>query len=108
MNFIVYKTTNLLNGRFYVGVHGTKDSNKFDGYFGSGKILQIALKRYGKENFIRETLVECYENEDEAYSIEALLVKTIKEDPRSYKIRRGWLCRTKNTKRQFNSRRTKN
>lgn len=89
MNYIVYKTTNLLNGRFYVGVHGAKDPSVFDGYFGSNGILQDAIKKYGRENFIRETLIECFEDEEEAYSIEAILVKTVKEDPRSYNIEPG-------------------
>lgn len=86
MNFIVYKTTNLLNGRFYVGVHKTKDPEKFDGYFGSSVLLKAAIKKYGKENFSRETLVECFDDQEEAYSIEAMLVKTVKEDPRSYNL----------------------
>jgi hypothetical protein len=89
MNFIVYKTTNLLNGRFYVGVHGTESVEEFDGYYGSGFLLKPAIKKYGKENFIRETLVECFEDEEEAYSIEAMLVKIVKEDPRSYNIMPG-------------------
>jgi hypothetical protein len=89
MNFIVYKTTNLLNGRFYVGVHKTKDPSVFDGYLGSNKLLKSAIKKYGKENFVRETLVECFNDQEEAYSIEAMLVKTVKEDPRSYNLEPG-------------------
>jgi hypothetical protein len=89
LNFIVYKTTNLLNGRFYVGVHKTVNQDIFDGYLGSNKLLKSAIKKYGKENFSRETLVECFEDQDEAYSIEAMLVKTVKEDPRSYNLEPG-------------------
>lgn len=45
----IYKTTNLINGRKYVGLH---KSEKFDNsYKGSGKVLMRALKKYGKENF---------------------------------------------------------
>lgn len=89
MNFIVYKTTNLLNGRFYVGVHKTKDPSVFDGYLGSNKLLKSAIKKYGKENFVRETLVECFKDQEEAYAIEAILVKTVNEDPRSYNLEPG-------------------
>lgn len=87
MNFIVYKTTNLLNGRFYVGVHNGTSKN----YYGSGRLLKAAIKKYGKENFVRETLIDCGNDGEEAYSIEAMMVKTVKEDPRSYNLEAGGL-----------------
>ena len=89
MHYIVYKTTNLSNGRFYVGVHGTEDPEVFDGYFGTGSIITEAIKKYGKHKFIRETLIDCFGDEEEAYSIEEILVKTNKEDPRSYNVMKG-------------------
>jgi len=49
---IIYKTTNLINGKVYIGKY--KGTNKF--YFGSGKLIKQAIEKYGKENFIRETL----------------------------------------------------
>ncbi len=56
MQHIVYKTTNLINGKYYIGVHSAKDIN--DEYLGSGKLIGLAVKKYGKENFKRETLSE--------------------------------------------------
>ena len=50
----IYKTTNLLNGKFYVGMHSTNKLN--DGYLGSGKRLRYSIKKYGKENFKLEIL----------------------------------------------------
>jgi hypothetical protein len=50
----IYKTTNLLNGDFYVGVHSTNNLN--DDYLGSGKRLKRSVKKYGKENFKLEVL----------------------------------------------------
>ena len=50
----IYKTTNLLNGNFYVGMHSTSDLN--DGYLGSGVRLTRSIKKYGKENFSIEIL----------------------------------------------------
>ncbi len=57
----IYKTTNLINGKFYIGMHITDDLN--DGYLGSGKVLRRAIRKHGKENFIREIL-EFYETQD--------------------------------------------
>ena len=44
-----YKTTNLINGKYYLGMHSTNFLN--DGYLGSGKRLYYELKKYGKNNF---------------------------------------------------------
>lgn len=52
---IIYKITNLINNKFYIG-QDIKDDPK---YFGSGKLIQMAIKKYGKENFIKETLEIC-------------------------------------------------
>lgn len=56
MHHIIYKTTNKLNGRFYIGMHSTENLN--DGYLGSGKRLKAELKKYGKGNFERAVLHE--------------------------------------------------
>lgn len=50
----LYKTTNILNNKFYIGVHTTDDLG--DGYKGSGTTLNKAFKKYGKNNFNREIL----------------------------------------------------
>lgn len=53
----VYLTTNLINGKKYIGL---KTSNIFlENYFGSGKLIRLALKKYGEENFKVEILEEC-------------------------------------------------
>ena len=49
----VYITTNHINGRKYIGKHkGLFDSS----YLGSGDILNMAIRKYGKENFSVEVL----------------------------------------------------
>jgi group I intron endonuclease len=57
---IIYKTTNLINGKFYVG----KDERNKNDYLGSGLNLHRAIKKYGKENFIKETIEICSTREE--------------------------------------------
>lgn len=52
---VVYKVTNLINGKVYVGQ--TNGNNKY--YLGSGSIILKAIKKYGRENFKKEILEEC-------------------------------------------------
>ena len=76
---IVYKTTNLLNGKIYIGAHST--SNLDDGYIGSGTFLRYEIEKYGYSNFKREVLKVC-DSRDEAFLIEKEIVNkefTIKE-----------------------------
>lgn len=83
MFYGVYQITNLVNGRYYRGAHKTRDLD--DGYFGSGTVLQKAIRKYGRHNFHREYLFFAF---DEAGMIEAerLLVVTGLEDPLSYNL----------------------
>jgi len=50
----LYKTTCIITGKYYIGIHST--SNIDDGYMGSGKRLRYSLRKYGKNNHIKEIL----------------------------------------------------
>jgi hypothetical protein len=50
--YFVYKITNHINGKMYVGQHVVVNEN--DLYFGSGFLLKVAIKKYGKENFSKK------------------------------------------------------
>jgi hypothetical protein len=54
MYYIIYKTTNLINGLYYIGMHRATDLE--DDYLGSGTLLKNAVKTFGKNNFVRENL----------------------------------------------------
>lgn len=83
MKYIVYCTRNSKNAKIYIGVHGTKTPFKFDGYLGCGvttdgqnkekTYFQKAVAKYGVNNFIR-TVIAVFDNEDEAYALEEILV----------------------------------
>jgi hypothetical protein len=69
---IIYKTTNLITGKIYVG----QDSKNNPNYLGSGKYIWNAIKKYGKENFKKEIICGCNSreelNEKEIYWIKEL------------------------------------
>lgn len=51
----IYLTTNLVNGKKYIGQHTAKDFSS--DYYGSGILLKKAIKKYGKNNFKVELLI---------------------------------------------------
>ena len=71
MNHTVYKTTNKLNNKIYIGVHSTKNIN--DGYIGSGTYLRKAIKKHGKENFER-IILNNFDTREKALDKESELV----------------------------------
>ena len=52
---IIYKTTNLVNNKIYIG----QDSKNNIQYLGSGQLLNLAIKKYGVANFKKEVLEVC-------------------------------------------------
>ena len=72
----VYKTTNLINGKIYIGISKKKSKNSLL-YLGSGKALKRAVSKYGRKNFKKEIIEE---NDEFSYKdLQNLEKKYIKE-----------------------------
>ena len=84
--WIVYNTVNIINNKYYIGVHKTIDPEIFDGYIGCGVMVnspssymypetpfQSAVKKYGPGNFKRSVLY-VFDNAKEAYEKEKEIV----------------------------------
>lgn len=57
---VIYKTTNLKNGKYYIG----KQKSYTESYLGSEIALKFAIKKYGKNNFKKEILEICNSNKE--------------------------------------------
>ena len=83
----IYKTTCLITNKYYIGMHSAYKLD--DGYLGSGKIIRRSIRKYGKENHIREILEFC-ENKELLPIREADIVnKTALSDPLCINLRVG-------------------
>lgn len=61
----IYKTTNIINGKFYIG----KDTREIPNYLGSGILLNKAIQKYGRENFIKE-IIDTADNDEKLCELE--------------------------------------
>lgn len=87
MYFTIYKITNNLDGKFYIGMH--KTSNLEDGYFGSGKLLKYAVNKHGIDNFQKEYLF-IFDNYQDMMNKEIELVnEELIKNPLSYNLTVG-------------------
>lgn len=72
----IYKTTNTINKKIYIGKHQSSEYD--DKYFGSGKILKRAIDKYGIENFINE-IIDIADTDDELNEKEKYYIKYYKD-----------------------------
>jgi len=69
--YTIYKITNNVNGKIYIGKHQTMKPD--DSYMGSGRLIVNAIKKYGKNNFTKEVLF-VFDNEEEMNLMEKKLI----------------------------------
>ena len=70
--FYIYRVTNKVNGKTYIGQHKYKDLN--DNYKGSGKLLWRAYRKYGFENFEKEILYSRIQYKETADDMEKFAI----------------------------------
>lgn len=56
----IYITTNMVNGKRYLGQKSFNHGENWRTYLGSGKIFKDAIKKYGFENFSRNIICFCF------------------------------------------------
>lgn len=76
---VIYKTTNLLNNKIYIG----KDVYNKSNYLGSGKYLKLAIKKYGNNNFKKE-IIETVTNKIELSEREKYWIKKYNSSNKKY------------------------
>ena len=66
IKYYIYKITNNLNNKVYIGQHKQVSASDVDTYMGSGNLIKDAIAKYGEQNFTKEILEVCTkENKDE-------------------------------------------
>lgn len=87
MFYSVYRVTNRVNGKIYIGVHIT--SNLDDGYMGSGLALKRAIEKHGLNNFDKEVIALC-DSAEAMFNLEKELVdESFVARPDTYNIKLG-------------------
>lgn len=90
MVYYIYKVTNLINSKYYLGKRCFKgESISDDKYLGSGTLLKLALKKYGKENFKKEIITICLSNEELSRVEREIITEDIINDNNSYNLALG-------------------
>lgn len=80
--YYFYKTTNIINGKVYYGVHSTQ--NIEDSYLGSGKAIKAAIKKYGRKSFTRDILI-WFDDEVSMYDYEKnFITEEVVQDVSTY------------------------
>jgi len=106
MPHYVYITTNLINGKQYIGDHSPKRIS--DKYYGSGILILSAINKYNIINFKRENLEE-FNTKEEAFNAQEKYIKEYNTlTPNGYNISpkggigvKEWICHSEETKEKM-------
>lgn len=85
--YYIYKITNLINSKYYIGMHV---SNSFtNNYMGSGSLIKKAISKYGIENFSKEILACSFNREYLAELEEMFITQELVNDKNCYNLKLG-------------------
>jgi len=84
---IIYKTTCLATGKWYIGMHSTDDLD--DGYIGSGQRLWKSINKHGKTQHVCEVLEHLPDRKSLSLREEQLLTEELRQDPLCMNVRGG-------------------
>jgi len=85
----VYKITNKINGKFYIGIKSSRLNFLDTNYYGSGRLIKASIKKHGKENFLREVLFEFRTREEVLSKEKELVTKDLVSSHNCYNITVG-------------------
>ncbi|ASJ80240.1 homing endonuclease [Escherichia phage ECD7] len=91
--YYLYQITNNLNGMVYVGMRTSKKPIEKDSYWGSGKRIKRAIKKYGIENFTKTILSTHNTLEELALAEKKIVTKEFVEREDTYNIALGGVNR---------------
>lgn len=87
MYYIIYKTTNVLTGEFYIGKHCTENLN--DGYIGTGMTILKKIKQFGRQHFYRNILEFCNSYDELNEAEKRWLTEEVMNNPLCYNNQTG-------------------
>ena len=89
MYHYVYRITNLLNDKIYVGKHKSTKHPLENGYYGSGKQISAAIKKYGIENFKKEVIYYCSSMEEMSNKEAEIVTEDFVKRTDTYNMHKG-------------------
>lgn len=83
----IYRTTCLVTGKFYIGMHSTDTLD--DGYLGSGKVLWYSIRKHGRENHRRDIVEMCSTREALKLREKEIVNEQLLADPLNINLKYG-------------------